>query len=147
MKVLSVRQPWAWAIIHGGKDVENRNWDTKFRGRLAIHAGKQFDISKADFNAFKVGIYGEPWTSMAQRYSGESSVNFCGVQMGGIIGTVEVYDCVRDSLCDSPWKADGDDFYCWLLRDPVALPWPIPMKGQLGLWDVPDSLLGLEASE
>ena len=57
MKVLSVRQPWAWAIIHGGKDVENRNWDTKFRGRLAIHAGKQFDISKADFNAFKVGIY------------------------------------------------------------------------------------------
>ncbi|WP_409188395.1 hypothetical protein [Bradyrhizobium sp. RDM4] len=22
---LSVRQPWAWAIIHGGKDVENRS--------------------------------------------------------------------------------------------------------------------------
>lgn len=23
---LSVRQPWAWAIIHAGKDIENRSW-------------------------------------------------------------------------------------------------------------------------
>jgi len=40
---LSVRQPWAWAIIHAGKDVENRDWrrpnpGLKFRGRVAIHA-------------------------------------------------------------------------------------------------------------
>ena len=38
-KVLSIRQPWAWLILHGGKDVENRNWATKVRGRVLIHAG------------------------------------------------------------------------------------------------------------
>lgn len=35
VKALSVRQPWAWAIVHAGKDVENRNWPTPHRGRLA----------------------------------------------------------------------------------------------------------------
>jgi hypothetical protein len=24
VKALTIRQPWAWAVIYGGKDVENR---------------------------------------------------------------------------------------------------------------------------
>ena len=38
MKALSVQQPWAWAIIHAGKDIENRTWKTRQRGIIAIHA-------------------------------------------------------------------------------------------------------------
>ena len=34
MKALSIRQPWAWAIINAGKDIENRQWPTKFRGSI-----------------------------------------------------------------------------------------------------------------
>lgn len=26
MRALSIRQPWAWAILHAGKRVENRGW-------------------------------------------------------------------------------------------------------------------------
>ena len=40
--VLSVRQPWAWLLCEGLKDVENRNWRTNYRGELFIHAGKSF---------------------------------------------------------------------------------------------------------
>ena len=46
LKALSVRQPWAWALIHAGKDCENRSafalQHMNFRGvhRLAIHAAK-----------------------------------------------------------------------------------------------------------
>lgn len=43
MKVLSIRQPWAWLIMTGLKDIENRTWNTDFRGRFAIHASKKFD--------------------------------------------------------------------------------------------------------
>ena len=43
MKALSIRQPWAWLIVHGHKDIENRTWTTSFRGRLLVHAGKSFD--------------------------------------------------------------------------------------------------------
>ncbi len=38
MKALTVRQPWAWALMEGGKDIENRKWATTYRGPLAIHA-------------------------------------------------------------------------------------------------------------
>ncbi|WP_206002040.1 ASCH domain-containing protein [Paraburkholderia aromaticivorans] len=39
MKALSIRQPWAWLIVKGHKDIENRTWSTRFRGRVLIHAG------------------------------------------------------------------------------------------------------------
>ena len=41
MKALSVRQPWAWAIIHSTKNIENRVWSTIYRGDILIHAGKK----------------------------------------------------------------------------------------------------------
>jgi hypothetical protein len=37
---LSIRQPWAWLILHAGKDIENRDWPTKYRGPFLIHASK-----------------------------------------------------------------------------------------------------------
>jgi hypothetical protein len=40
MKALSIRQPWAWLILNAGKDIENRDWPTHFRGRFLIHASK-----------------------------------------------------------------------------------------------------------
>lgn len=38
MKALTIRQPWAWAIFTQGKDIENRDWTTRLRGRVAIDA-------------------------------------------------------------------------------------------------------------
>ncbi|MQA14935.1 MAG: ASCH domain-containing protein [Pseudonocardiaceae bacterium] len=43
MRALSIRQPWAWAILHAGKDVENRSWPIRHRERLVIHAAKTVD--------------------------------------------------------------------------------------------------------
>lgn len=140
MKCLSVRQPWAWAIINGGKDVENRNWPTKFRGELAIHASLKFDMGRKDWEDFIAGRYGEPYTSMAAGWVNHINKGewwFMG-HFGAIIGTVEVYDCIPSEACDSEWKAEGDDFYCWLLRNPQALREPIPYQGALGLFNIPD---------
>jgi hypothetical protein len=44
MKPLSIRQPWAWAIVAGLKRYENRTWTTPYRRPLLIHAGQ----SRAD---------------------------------------------------------------------------------------------------
>jgi len=46
---LSIRQPWAYLIIHAGKDVENREWPTRVRGNILIHAGKT--MTRADYQA------------------------------------------------------------------------------------------------
>lgn len=40
MKVLSIRQPYAWLIAIGCKTIENRTWNRKFRGRFLIHASQ-----------------------------------------------------------------------------------------------------------
>src|SRR5438105_11911405 len=37
---VSIRQPWAWLVVMGYKDVENRSWRTNHRGALLIHASK-----------------------------------------------------------------------------------------------------------
>ncbi len=40
MRALTILQPWAEMIARGVKRVENRTWRTKYRGEIAIHAGK-----------------------------------------------------------------------------------------------------------
>lgn len=68
---LSVRQPWAWLIIHGYKPIENRQWSTTHRGLILIHAPQRFehdvfehwpwrDIERPDRDALLTGgIVGE----------------------------------------------------------------------------------------
>jgi hypothetical protein len=46
MLALTVNQPYAWAIAHAGKDVENRTWKPPpavIGTRIAIHASRQID--------------------------------------------------------------------------------------------------------
>ncbi len=52
-----------------------------------------------------------------------------------LVGAATIYDCV--SASDSPWFCGPFGF---LLSHVVALPEPIPCKGALGLWDVPNTV-------
>lgn len=128
MKCLSVRQPWAWAIIHGGKDVENRTWATKYRGPLGIHAGMQFD-----FNPKKHMDAARGWHDAGFKWN--------EADRGMIIGVVTVVDCIPASECKSDWafKDSDQDIWCWVLENPKPIPL-IKVKGQLGIFDVHDSL-------
>jgi hypothetical protein len=114
MKTLTIQQPWAWAIIHGGKDVENRPQNCRFRGRFYVHAGLKLSDDGLEWMEQDLGIRGP--------------VEF---QHGVITGTVELYGVVRDS--DSPWATPG--CYHWLLRDPRPLARPMPARGRQGWWE------------
>ena len=117
MKAVSIRQPWAWAIIHGGKDIENRAWATRSRGPLLIHAGKNMRLS----------AFGELCS-----YLNEEAIEppkRSQLLFGGIVGIVELVDCVEDH--SSPWF-DGP--VGWVLKNPRALNFHA-CKGQLGLFD------------
>jgi hypothetical protein len=131
MLALSVRQPWAWLIIHGHsqnkKDIENRTWPTKVRGRVLVHASRgmtrqEYDDVRGWLRRFnRPGVYSDmpyplPLVSDLQR--------------GGIIGSVEIVDCVMQSA--SPWFFGPFGF---VLRDPVLLPFRA-CKGQLGFFEV-----------
>jgi hypothetical protein len=64
VKALSIKQPWVWLIVNGHKDVENRNWPTRFRGRLLVHAGKKVD--RGALEDLRAGIY--PVTGHPHRF-------------------------------------------------------------------------------
>jgi len=117
MLALTVRQPWAWAIIHAGKDVENRSWPTEHRGPLAIHAGMTVWRGGGDAIRPLAGIVLPPDDELVR---------------GAVIGIVDVVDCVRNH--ESPWADDGQ--YHWVLHNPRALPEPIPYRGMQGLFIV-----------
>lgn len=138
---ISVRQPWAWLIIRPDitdpierakafaegkiKDIENRDWPTNFRGRVLIHASKK--CTKAE--------YEDAIEFMEMRrleYIGGSFPAIDQFERGGIVGSVEIVDCVTES--ESQWFMGHHGF---VLRNPKPLPFT-PWKGRLGFFNVPE---------
>ncbi len=110
MKCLSIRQPWAELICTGVKDIENRSRGIVYRGWVLVHAGLKFD-REAGFK--------KPFSQYTR---------------GAIIGRAELIDCVRDH--PSKWARPGS--WHWVLSNPVLFGKPIPYKGRLGLFEVPE---------
>jgi hypothetical protein len=134
MKALSVRAPWWWAILHLGKDIENREWRTAFRGRILLHASRWYverDVLE-DVNC----IDGIVRAGMDDLLADGNPREVFSRSSGCIVGSVEIVGCVTHS--DSPWFFGT---YGFQLANPIALPAPIPFKGALGFFDVPDNFL------
>ena len=113
MNCISIRQPWAWAILFLGKPVENRDWQRKNRGRTLIHTGKKFDKQGAEWieNTFKVHVPTD-------------------LPTGGIVGSVNIVNCV--DRFRSKWFFGK---FGYVLKDPVPLPF-VPCNGSLGFYNV-----------
>ena len=122
MKCLTIQQPWAWLIIEGSKDIENRTWATKHRGPLLIHAGQRIEKEAAEYYKQESVELGLDWPDP--------------LPTGCIIGMVDLIDVVTEH--ESQWF-NGP--YGWVLANPRAAIEPLPYKGRLGLYDVPDELL------
>lgn len=82
---LSIRQPWAWLIVRGHKDIENRVWSTNLRGRILIHAGKGYGREGEEDREFVMGEFGIAIPSKAD------------LEFGGIVGHADLVDCVHES--------------------------------------------------
>lgn len=156
MRILTVRQPWASAIILAGKDVENRtrNIAGDYRGPVLIHAAARKET-------------GEEWFAFAERYPDaawklEADLGHPDDHRGAIIGVVDLvdvhpvanphfhpicYDQTQpnglleaaergDGAC-SPWAHPEGQWHL-VLANPRALTEPIPYRGALGLRHVDD---------
>jgi len=141
MQALTLHAPWAWAVMHGGKDIENRSWappNHMLGQRIAIHAGM---------------------ASLAEER--EDLVRICSnvpdeFMRGAILGTVQVVGYVDEQDVGLMWNGErieklrshepAESVWFggpvgWLLRDPKPLERPIPQRGALGLWQVKEPVL------
>jgi hypothetical protein len=132
VRCLSVQQPWAWALLEGGKDVENRTWKTPYRGPLLIHAGKRFDTEAYEYWPECADYTDEQWLQVeTDAFS----------TLGAIIGVVNLdkVDEPYGLASASEWAANG--MFHWCVSKPRVFLEPIPYRGQLGLFDVPDEVV------
>lgn len=116
MRALTIKQPWADAIVHGTKRTENRTWQTTHRGPVIIHAGAGYDQHAGriipDLHALST------WPDTR----------------GAVLATADLTDVhySADGECCPTWGEANT--YHWVLDNIRPLAAPVPAKGRLGLW-------------
>lgn len=116
---LSVRQPWAWAIVAGHKPIENRSAGAirsgnMHPGRICIHAAtglKQDEFQWGHWRLEKHGVACPRPETLVR---------------GAIVGVVDVVDIIDRS--DSEWFGGAMGL---VLKNAIQID-PIPAKGALG---------------
>lgn len=137
MKAITIKQPWATLIALREKQFETRSWQTKYRGPIAIHAGKAID--KDAYESFKdvLKMYGFTATNQ--------------LPTGAVIAIANLVDChkvIKDdgdiAIMHTGLKISGKEYdfgnyeenrFGWELDNVEILNNPIPAKGQLSLWN------------
>lgn len=125
MITLSIRQPWAWLIVNGHKDIENRDWHTYRTGQVLIHAGKTMARRYYDDVLYSLEVDTDVPKAVI-----DSIPAYEALERGGVVGVATIAGCVIAS--DSPWFQGP---YGFVMRDARPLPF-FAVNGKLGLFDV-----------
>lgn len=119
---LSIKQPWLDAILFGTKRIENRTWKREHTpGWIWLHAPESYDKA------------GERWMRERGLHNPE-----LGVPRGAILGLAYVHTITNAVPKHDQW-AFGP--VCWFIYEVIQLLDPVPCKGALGVWRVPDAEL------
>lgn len=126
MKALTISQPYASLIADGKKFVENRFWSTRYRGQLAIHAGKGTQyLTKNALQHFPNGCV----IAIAKLTTCLELALLAAMDQSTRLpfSTLTIADVLRHEHTEGPW--------CWVLVDVKKLATPIPATGAQGLWE------------
>lgn len=140
IRALTVRQPYADLIARGAKTVENRSRKTKYRGPVAIHAGKELAVADWEWARKQLGPKVVP--------------NRDQLVLGAVVAVADLVGCHAagwPSECNTAackaWGEMGGDTWHWVLADSRPLIEPVPARGQLGVWTPdPDLTAAIEAA-
>ena len=128
---LSILQPWAWLIVNGHKPVENRVWPTKFRGRILIHVGKKLTRG---YYEFVLDDLVDTFGCNNERLPDLPALE--ALERGCIVGEAVITDCVTRHPSEYFFGPYG-----FVLARPKAYAKPIPYRGMLGIFGVPESVV------
>lgn len=138
---ISIRQPWAYAIMHLGKRVENRTWSTRYRGPIYIHAAK--GMKREEYEQFAWWWFHE----FTGHRTTHAIPSMDSMPRGGIVARADVIDCIRSqhALPHGITREQGDRYIVPWWQGPYGIvlakvePVPfIPCKGKLSIFEIDD---------
>jgi len=133
MKAITILQPYASLIASGAKWVENRTWQTRYRGPLAIHAGKGTQyLNSGALTHYHTGCVIATADLVACVHINEILRNDASseVRKRPIPGTSRFWsEVAKHKHTEGPW--------CWILQDIIPFPEGryFYINGKQGLWD------------
>lgn len=140
MRACTLWNPWAWAVISAGKDVENRPRSLGYVGEVAIHVGLNWDVSRVKEDLLYVSdamkACGHPSGGVVR----DNPITMGAMlhrQRGHVIGVVEIVRWLPLHRVSSPW-AFGP--WCAVLRNPRPITEPIRVRGYQGVWTLSDDV-------
>lgn len=158
MKALSLWQPHAAAIALGLKPWETRDWPTRYRGPLAIHAAKRAWDDGGEWHALAGALIGKRIVDVVvSRFPELAGQARCGevarivrdrvLVFGSVVCTVDLVDCVpthelrgkigeREFWGDFSDGAEGNGRYAFRLENVRILARPLPWRGMQGFFEV-----------
>lgn len=143
MKVLTIRQPWCWAIAAGYKTIENRTWTTQHRGKLGIHAAAKWDDEAEDAARFVRDTARAAGHVLPATMQDAMPLTATGYVLAvvDLVGVCEATWNRPERTCNcGPWAIPGQVH--WRLDFPRRLDKPLAAKGRLGLWELDFTLEG-----
>jgi hypothetical protein len=137
MKVITLQQPFASLYAKGLKKIETRSWNTKFRGKILIHAS----AGKKSINRHLLKMW---QSSDLLINTNMNSIKFDDLPFEKIIGCVNIIDVETTENLLKNGIGKTNEFYFgdysenrfgWLSDIAIEFQNPIPAKGQLSLWN------------
>jgi hypothetical protein len=152
---LSLWAPWAWCILHAGKDIENRTlragrgarghggFPRHFLGEFWLHCSlwpgtrKPLGASGLEEMLDQFQAAHALCTKPRDQQPEKLTLKDLDAMRGKIVGRVTVTGYVEQS--ESPWFVPGS--LGLVLSNPIPLATPVAASGALGWWKVPEDKL------
>jgi hypothetical protein len=137
MLALSIKQPWADALVQGHKTIEIRGWRPSVSAIgqiIAIHAGREPDRRAPLFVVRLASGSGQATTVARERSGGIVGV----ARLTGLVTYATYAEWLRDEaqhLNTREWFEIG--LIGWRFDRQVAFARLIPCRGRLGIFDLP----------
>jgi len=136
---ISLYAPWAWALMHAGKDVENRGltFPKTVTGRVWVHASLWPHLGAESRLAELYLEFSSVYECMRQSGALQGAPHVSTSQLdalrGHIVGSIEVTGYRRpEHAPESPWYVP--ESLAVLVREPRPLARTVPAKGARGWW-------------
>jgi activating signal cointegrator 1 len=136
MKALTVSQPYASLIASGEKWIENRTWNTNYRGPIFIHAGKGSQyLKKSELAKLATGS-----VIALARLAACVTIEELTEMGNSLYDSQDFVPGTSVSWWDAAAHKHAEGPFCWILENVIALD-PIPCRGAQGLWKLPCTVL------